>query len=112
VSGLRRYWFEFDVPEAKWPEGSGVTLDHPPGATLSQMYLRAGCGVTGYDQADCEQVIQHDLLSDEPLPPIVKVVPDVNVQDLDPGHVLPNIGVVVWRGVWWPGLNRSGPSRG
>jgi hypothetical protein len=110
MSGLRRFWFEFDVPEAKWPAGSGVTLDFPPGSTLAQMYLKRGCGVTGYDQADCEQLIRADLLKGENLPPITRVIENVDVQTLDRGHVIPNMGVVVWRGVWWPGLNRSGPS--
>jgi hypothetical protein len=74
------------------------------------MYLRRGCGVTGYDQTDCERLIATDLLKGEDLPLTTRVIPDVDVQTLDLGHVIPNMGVVVWRGVWWPGLNRSGPS--
>ncbi|MCW2926654.1 MAG: hypothetical protein JWM86_622, partial [Thermoleophilia bacterium] len=31
-----------------------------------------------------------------------EVTEDVDVRDLDQGHVIPNMGVVVWRGVWYP----------
>jgi hypothetical protein len=33
-----------------------------------------------------------------------EVVEDVDVRDLDQGHVIPNMGVVSWRGVWYPNL--------
>lgn len=34
-----------------------------------------------------------------------QVVEDVDVRDLDQGHVIPNMGVVSWRGVWYPKLS-------
>jgi hypothetical protein len=30
------------------------------------------------------------------------VVEDIDVRDLDQNHVIPNMGVVTWRGVWFP----------
>jgi hypothetical protein len=32
-------------------------------------------------------------------------VADIDLRTLDPEHVLPNIGPVVVRGVWYPRLN-------
>jgi hypothetical protein len=36
-----------------------------------------------------------------PLDP-ANIVEDVAVRDLDQRHVVPNMGVVTWRGVWFP----------
>ncbi len=35
-------------------------------------------------------------------------IPDVDVSSLDANHVLPNTGVVVVYGVWFPALNTNG----
>ena len=40
-----------------------------------------------------------------PLPPIRRVTEDVDVRTLERGHVCPNMGVVIWRGVWYPNLD-------
>jgi hypothetical protein len=37
-----------------------------------------------------------------PLPAVVEVVENVDVRDLDEGHVLPNLGDPSARGVWFP----------
>ncbi|WP_255356377.1 hypothetical protein [Lysobacter sp. Root983] len=37
-------------------------------------------------------------------PPIV----DIDIRDLDPRHVLPNIGVCSVRGVWYPNVPSPG----
>lgn len=79
---LRRFWFEFD-PSA----------DVPPGARL-------GCGVTAVSRDDAERLIREGFGCD--LPPVRRVIKDVDVTTLDEGHVLPNIGDVSVRGVWYP----------
>jgi hypothetical protein len=79
---LRRYWFEFSVPKFD--------------------VLTLGCGVTAYDERDAEALIQDRILKGAPLPPIRKVVADIDVRSLDLGHVAPNMGSVVWRGIWFP----------
>jgi hypothetical protein len=33
-----------------------------------------------------------------------QIIPDVDIRLLDQGHVIPNMGLVVDRGVWWPKL--------
>jgi hypothetical protein len=73
---LRRFWF-------RRPVGSGY-------------------GVTAYSVEDAEQLLARaGLVRDW-----VEVVEGVDVSSLDAGHVLPNIGLVIFRGVWYPALNR------
>ena len=103
--GLVRYWFEFDVADQKPPDDSLVRLD---GGTLAFRYFGSGAGVTGYDEADCLLQLTQ-MLDAEPLPPVIRRIRQVDVSSLpiDPRF----IGVPVWRGVWFPYLNRSGPTR-
>ena len=83
---LRRFWFEFDLgpTDRSWP----LTV------------LRLGCGCTGYDQEDCLRLISECVMGGEPVPPIKKVVPDVDIRTLDANHVRRGVGVVAWRGIW------------
>ena len=80
---LKRFWFEFE------PFGYPTALN-------------LGCGVTGYDYNDAVRLLQERVFAGQTLPKVVRVLPDVNVQDLDKGHVLPNMGDVAQRGVWFP----------
>lgn len=87
---LRRYWFEFEICEDdvfRYPSYAG---------------LGRGCGVTAYDQNDALLLLREHLFREDPLPQIRKVIEDVDVSALDGSHVLPNIGVPTWRGVWYP----------
>jgi hypothetical protein len=102
---LRRYWFEFEVEPEPPPPAGRIRLDHLPDATRAQRFLQRGVGVTGYDEADCLELICR-LLEGEPLPPIARVLPDVDVSTLP---VVAGFGMTVWRGIWHPPLNRSGP---
>jgi hypothetical protein len=83
---LIRYWFEF-----------GLTLNdpHPPGFLL-------GCGVTAVDYSDALSLIRAYIGTEHALPPIRRAVDGVDVSTLDDGHVLPNMGIPAWRGVWFP----------
>lgn len=102
---LVRYWFEFELLGQEPESSHGVTLD---GGTLAYRLLGRGVGVTGYDQADCLALVQR-FLGDDPLPPVVRSIQDVNVSDLglDPRF----LGVAAWRGVWYPASNRGAPGR-
>lgn len=81
---LRRYWFEFDGPDAP-----------------SSLNMRR-CGVSAYDYKDALALVRERIFANAVLPTITRVIEDVDVSTLDPNHVLPNIGIVVWRGVWFP----------
>jgi hypothetical protein len=79
---LHRYWVRFD--------------DAP-------LHLRLGMGVTAVDQSDAESLLRASVfLAGQPLPAIREVVEDVDVRDLDKGHVAPNMGDPSVRGVWFP----------
>lgn len=82
---LHRFWFRFD---------------RPPGAPSGWTAL--GCGVTGVDRGDAEALLAASPLAKDGLPPVREVIEDVDVQTLDAGHVLPNMGDPSMRGVWFP----------
>jgi hypothetical protein len=84
---LHRYWFEFGGPRHTLPPGG-----------------RLGCGVTAVDRADAEHLLVDGPFRGKPLPPVERMIEDVDVGELDAGHVLPNIGDVTQRGVWFPRL--------
>jgi hypothetical protein len=81
---LRRYWFEFDLPE-EW-----------------HGRLNLSCGVTAYDVDDAQRLLCERVFEGGELPPIRRLIEDVDISTLDPNHVRPNMGVCVRRGVWFP----------
>ena len=83
---LRRYWFDFELPHAQ--------------ARIVSYGL--GCGVTAYDYDDAMSLMKEQVFGTEEFPPIRKVSEDVDVSTLDAKHVRPNMGVPVFRGVWFP----------
>lgn len=89
---LRRYWLEFEVSEADVSRYS------------SYAGLQRGCGVTAYSQEDALVLLREHLFRNDPLPPISKVIEDVDISTLEKNHILPNIGVPSWRGIWYPNL--------
>lgn len=92
---LHRFWFRFD---------------RQPGTPASWTSL--GCGVTAVDRGDAEKLLAASALVEGGLPTVREVVADVDVQTLDPGHVLPNMGDPSVRGVWFPaGLASAAESK-
>ena len=81
---LTRYW---------------VTFDGNPGYGLGM-----GVGVTAWNVEDALQLVTDALSTYGPLPPIAKVIEDVDVSTLDARHVIPNMDPPIWRGVWFPRL--------
>ena len=63
-----------------------------------------GIGVTAYDRDDAETIVRANQIAMSFKPNFRKCVEDVDVNDLDQGHVIPNIGIVVDRGIWFPNL--------
>jgi hypothetical protein len=79
---MKRYWITF--PHVGRP--------HP---------IELGCGVTAWNYDDALLLIRAafpDLALGSPQ----KVVENIDVSTLDAGHVLPNLGNVLKRGIWWP----------
>jgi len=62
-----------------------------------------GVGVTAYSVEDARTLIANELtLSNAD---INGVVEDVDIETLDNGHVIPNMGPPNIRGIWFPNLN-------
>ena len=83
----RRYWFEFEFD----PDDHNVDVR-----------LRHGCGVTATDYDEALEIVQVNVFKDGPLPPITKFIEDVDVASLDGNYVLPNMGLPLIHGVWYP----------
>jgi hypothetical protein len=83
---LHRYWFNFELPDVK--------------ARLAIYGL--GCGVTAYDYADAINLMKELVFKACEMPPIRTVVEDVDVSTLNPKHVRINMGVPIYRRVWFP----------
>jgi hypothetical protein len=63
-----------------------------------------GVGVTAFNVEDARSLIRLNtfLMSYEPI--FDSYIENVNIHDLDQNHVIPNMGVVVDRGIWYPRL--------
>ena len=62
-----------------------------------------GIGVTAWTEEDARTLVLSALPRIETATLGVPVV-DIDIRDLDPGHVIPNIGVCSVRGVWYPNI--------
>lgn len=80
---LMRFWFVF--------EGLGK-----PSA------LSLGCGVTAIDKEDAIELIRCHVFNGSIVPRISVCIENIDVSTLDKRHVLPNMGSVLKRGVWFP----------
>jgi hypothetical protein len=78
---LRRFWFSFQ--------------NLPPFSILA-----VGCGVTAYSHDDAVHILKERVFSQAL--PACSVIEDVDIHTLDENHVLPNMGQVTQRGVWFP----------
>lgn len=64
-----------------------------------------GVGVTAAGEDEARRLAEEVLARTQPGAQITGVVRDVDVSTLDAGHVLPNMGPAVGRGVWYPRMN-------
>lgn len=80
---LRRYWFKFQP-------------------TSTPSVVNVGCGVTAHDYDDALSLLRTTVFVAKIMPAVLEVVEDVIVSELDQKHVIPNMGVVAIRGVWFP----------
>ena len=83
---MRRFWIEFESPLGDH--------NHP---TIS----RAGCGVTASDLEDALSLLKQHIFPNG-VPKIGRLLEDIDVSTLNKGHVLPNMGNVLVRGIWYP----------
>jgi hypothetical protein len=81
---MRRFWFEF-TGEEELPIG-----------------LQNGCGVSADSYEEALGIIKQRVFGGGRLPPIYQAISNVNLDQLDSNHVLPNMGNVLIRGIWFP----------
>lgn len=80
---LHRFWFTFIDPPNFSP-------------------LNMGCGVMAYDYDDAIEILCHRVFPRVGTLIVESAKEDIDVQVLDRNHVIPNIGLVTNRGVWFP----------
>lgn len=82
---LKRYWFTFDKGETQLPFG-----------------LKIGCGITGYNQKDAIHILEAVVLSNFSGITYANIKSDFGSSFLDENRVVPNMGDLTLRGVWFP----------
>ena len=95
-----RYWIEFVSAPPRGGEG------YVPLGMLARC-----CGITAYTFNDALYLIREQLTLGRDLPPIHDVIEDIDIATLDSGHIRPNMGEPLWRGVWWPRIDPQGYQR-
>lgn len=58
--------------------------------------------MTARDHDDAIDILGRTVFKGRTMPAIASVIEDVDISTLDPGHVIPNMDVPVFRGVWLP----------
>lgn len=59
-------------------------------------------GVTAYSLDDAISLLKEKVFRKQPMPPILNYKENIRVSDLDQNHVVPNIGPISERGIWFP----------
>jgi len=83
---LHRYWIRLDLT-LRDPQPIGVFL---------------GVGVTAFDEEEALRMVREQVFARHPFPAVKEIITDVDISTLDDGHVRPNMGNPVVRGVWFP----------
>ncbi|MGJ4945880.1 hypothetical protein ACQR1W_35325 [Bradyrhizobium sp. HKCCYLS1011] len=83
MSNLRRFWFQFERLPVPTP-------------------LNLGCGVTAYSRNDAISLLHERVFGADDLPPLINVIEDVSISQLEHKHVRPNLGNHLERGIWFP----------
>lgn len=83
---MKKYWFQFLASNTE-------TL--PIGISL-------GCGISAYNYEDAIQLISEKVFTNDVIPGIDSVIEGIDISTLDEAHVLPNMGDVTVRGIWFP----------
>ena len=84
-TNLIRYWLEFEKTQDTLPAG-----------------LQIGCGVTAFTYEDALTIIATKIFCNRPLPKITARIDNVDIRNLDQGHVIPNMWTPTFRGIWFP----------
>ena len=61
--------------------------------------------MTAYSEDDARHLIENAVGTSPSNEELIRIIVDVDVRELDQGHVIPNMGRRNVRGVWYPMLN-------
>lgn len=89
---LKRYWFEFEFPAPR--------LSH-----YGYIPACGCCGITAFDYDDALKIMRLFILRDNEEPIFSRTVKNIDVSTIEDMNIIPNLGVPVWRGVWYPSYN-------
>ena len=64
--------------------------------------LASFVGVTAYSMDDVTLLLKDQLFRKEEMPRIKNLIENIHFKDLDQNHVVPNMGPITERGVWYP----------
>lgn len=87
IAIMTRFWFEFDLRNMRY---------------YHQSLMARGCGVTAFSKFQALQLLQEKVFLGSEIPPILNCIENVDVSALDNNHVLPNMGIPVNFGIWYP----------
>lgn len=65
----------------------------------------AGFGVTAFSREDAFDLLNTLGHSFKPDDPQVCITEGIRIEDLDQEHIVPNVGPLAFRGVWYPCAN-------
>ena len=68
---------------------------------VSPPHFASGIGVTAYGLEDAETLVSKHFFANGPVPAFENKIIK-GLQELEPNHVLPNIGLIMFRGIWFP----------
>lgn len=66
--------------------------------------LASFIGVTAYSLDDAILLIKEQLFRKQEMPRLKNVIENIKFKDLDQNHVVPNMGPITERGIWYPNL--------
>jgi hypothetical protein len=103
---LVRLWVTFDLSALSLDEADSSIIKVDGGPYWHRLLWR-GVGVTGFDENDCLNLIAQ-AIAPHSLPPISSIESGVSVEKI--GIDLARLAVPVWRGIWSPPMNVTGPT--
>ena len=66
-----------------------------------------GVGITAYSLSDAEIILNSAIQRHRLDVEIIETIENVDIGDLDQGHVIPNMNPPNFRGVWFPMFNEN-----
>lgn len=90
-----RFWITFKL----------TFYDDPPAGTL------LGIGVTASNEQEAMELVQRHVFAGKSLPIVKEICKDISVANLDVDHVVPNMGDIEKKGIWFP-LGYGGFAKG